>query len=97
MCCAVKRQQVTKLRSFPSRARITDALTLDDAELLQCTSAASARSDVRSAAERSALPKIGFAWTEIGDQNNANDTLWYVEANAIRNAIGLREILQPIT
>jgi hypothetical protein len=36
--------------------------------------AATARSDVRSAPERSALPKIGFAWTKIADQNNANDT-----------------------
>jgi hypothetical protein len=50
--------------------------------------AAPARSDVRSALERSALPKIGCARTEIGDQNNAHGTLWHAEPNAISNAVG---------
>jgi hypothetical protein len=36
-----------------------------------------ARSHVRSAPGRSALPEIGFAWTKVGDPNNAPGTLWY--------------------
>src|SRR5262249_29887451 len=46
--------------------------------------AAPTRSHVRSAPERSALSETGFGWTEIGDQNTARGTLWYLEPNANR-------------